>query len=183
MGGQVRALTGEEVAELLQGMFERHAEVGVEDLYKLAHQAILGPGHLLGPRHLVLGVLHEESARLDQESRDWEEVVEVIHPEVEMARVHLRPYLRSGGALERLVDGMFKTQELLGEPDLQALAATLGAMRGALAAWPGGSPVAMEEFDALLKEKVAEGLPAVHHSEVFSQAYDPHYRVVMLSMM
>lgn len=37
----------------------------------------------------------------------------------------------------------------------------------------------MSRFDAFLAEYYARGIEAVHHSETYREAYDPHYRVVL----
>ena len=37
----------------------------------------------------------------------------------------------------------------------------------------------MSRFDAFLAEYYTRGIEAVHHSETYREAYDPHYRVVL----
>lgn len=177
-----RDFSESEMSQWVGELFERHPLAESVDVYKQAHQAMFGPGHLLVDEAVVRMRLTQEAQALEMDPRDWEEVIEVIHPSLEMARVHLRPYLRSGGSVQRLVEAMFKTEASLGEPDSEALARLLGAARAAL---PGVVPESfdMEAFDTLLRAQVAEGFGVVHHSDVYRQTYDPHYRVVLLEAL
>ncbi len=168
---------------LLEDHLDRHPLAEPADLYKLAHQACLGPGHLLDtatPR-MVRDALAAELQALDVEPRDWEDAVDVLRPSTGMARVHLRPYVRSGGELKRLADALLATAEQLGEGDRDGLGAMLGAFRAGIAASDLAWPTA--DFDLLLREQIEKGLTVVSHSEAYRTAYDPHYRVVLLDTL
>ncbi len=179
---EARALTTDEIQALVVHVLEVHPASGPQDVYKLAHQAIMGPGHLLVDEDVTRMTLTREASALEMEPLEWESPIEIIHPGSEMARVHLRPYLRSGGSVQRLVKAMFKTQQIIAEPPAQSLAQLLGGMRQVLAA-SASEVFDLEAFDALLKEQVGKGFEAVHHSEAYREAYDPHYRVVLLDAL
>lgn len=156
-----------------------HAEPA--DLYKLVYQATLGVEHALGPELLMRDKLIEELRALDLTPLEWEEPAEPIHPEHTIARIHLRPYLRAGGDLERLATAALQTAAQWPDTEPGALAAALGLVRGALRRVAPTFDHAA--FDKLLHERALAGFPAVHHSEAFLGTYDPHYRVVRLDLL
>lgn len=156
-----------------------HAEPA--DLYKLLYQAILGVEHALGPELLLRDKLIEEVRGLDLTPREWEEPAEPIHPTRDLARVHLRPYLRAGGSLDRLATAMLQTAAQWPPTPTEQLAATLGLARAALRRVAPTFDHA--GFDKLLHEMALKAFPAQHHSDAFKGTYDPHYRVVLLDLL
>lgn len=169
--------------ELLDEHLERYPLITPTDLYKLAHQACLGPGHLLdhSTERMVRDALASEVRSLDLEPRAWEDAVELLHPDSEMARVHLRPFVRAGGEVGRLADALIATVEEVGDGDKDALGTMLGAFRQGLQ----GRALSWETsaFDALLRTQIEAGLTLVSHSDTYREAYDPHYRVVLLKTL
>jgi hypothetical protein len=168
---------------LFREHLERYPRLTPQDLYKLAHQACLGPGHLLNdatPR-MVRDALAEELRSIDLAPRDWEDTVEVLCPSTGMARIHLRPFVRSGGAIARLADALLATVEEVGEGDADALGAMLAAFRSGLAEAEPGWPTT--DFDLFLRARIEAGLGPVSHSDEYRDAYDPHYRVVLLDSL
>jgi hypothetical protein len=167
--------------EIVVAHREQHPEAEPLDLYKLAHQGTQGVGHMLledttDPATSII----EELSGIDLEPKEWEPVVEPISHTSDLARVHLRPYVRAGGDPRRLAAAMIATAEAFpGDPE--RLAELLGALRPLLRSkWPKLDP---HRFDKLLREQAEAGFPTVSHSATFRDLYDPHYRVVSLSML
>jgi hypothetical protein len=178
MNVERHGLSVQEVSELLDHLVGAHPLFNAEDLYKLAHQSVIGGAHLPAAPHLAAQALRNEVDGLDLEPMEWEDSVEIIHPGLSMVRVHLRPYLRSGGGTDRLVRAMFKSQELLGEPDKQSLALVLGAYRTAMVGREAPN-YKQKQFDMLVMAQVSQGFNPIAHSETYRDVYDPHYRVVL----
>jgi len=169
--------------DIVAAHLERFPDAEPVDLYKLVHQASLGIGHLIDNDVEARGMLADEARDLDLTPREWEEVVEPIRPGGELVRVHLRPYLRAGGSLERLLTAMLRTQDLLDAVSLTALAANLGTVRGVVHAIDQDQRFDRRAFDVLLHDLATAGFPARHHSDAFRELYDPHYRVVLLATL
>lgn len=158
------------------------------DVYKWVYQAVRGPGHLIAsPGAALERLVDEVEAINDTTPRDWEEPVELLDHDRGMARIHLRSYLRRGGDLRVLASAMVRTaHQCDDDPDSsqEALAAALGATRAFLddlgdeiRAFP------LQTFDVLMRDVVANRFAPRHHSALYRDSYDPHYRVVLLDAL
>jgi hypothetical protein len=143
------------------------------DLYKLIHQAALGSGHAVNE--------HEEArARLEQELAGLgdgpdELLLDPIAPSGVMLRVHLRPLVHQGLPPDALLEAFLNTanqfkgeQHLLKAYIVQAIELTDHDL----------IHIRLHDFTRYLKLVSSAGYPAVHHSEEFTLAYRPAYRVV-----
>ena len=164
-------MAAEKVAALIQAHVQRYPEIDILDVYKLLHQAVFGPGHA------IVNQKNQKSARewLERESDLLkptldEPLVENIHPDSALVRLHLRPYLAANGKLNKLFDAFVQSSKAVtGDPaTLAAWWATFQEMTQE------GGPLA-SRFDA---RKVAlvgrthakEDWAADHHSPSFDRA-------------
>jgi hypothetical protein len=150
----------------------------LDDIYKLLHQAALGPGHAVDNPAAARKRLDEEIAALG--SGPAEPVQDIISPDGRLGRVHLRTYVAAGGDFGALHRAFVETANSYpASPD--KLAQFCGCL-GDLAA-AGGIPFAQEEVVAYF-DKIARDLyPVVHHSKAFRDAYHPTYRVVAVDLL
>ncbi len=168
------------VSALINTHAQRYTEMDILDVYKLLHQAVFGPGHALATR------------KLEQGARDWIEreceilkphagdpLIERIHPDGAIVRVHLRPYLVAKGNVGKLADALIGSSRIIAgqEETMRAWWAIFEAMVN-----PDGGPLG-QRFDARLvalegKTRANEHWPASHHSPRFQDAYRPAYRVI-----
>ena len=164
------------VVALIQTHIKRYPKIEILDIYKLLHQAVFGPGH---------AIKNQRAARewLDRESELYvpnanEALVESVHPDGAIVRIHLRPYLAARGNLKTLLDGFIKSSKaVIGDP--ATLASWWGVFQNMTA--EGGSLTGL--FDprtiALIgRTRASEQWPASHHSPLFEQTYKPAYRVL-----
>jgi hypothetical protein len=166
------------VNQLLQQHFARYPQMRLEDIYKLLHQAALGPGHALGDPEQARVRLEQEAAALgngpDEPLRD------VISPDGRLARVHLRAYVNSGASLDDLCRAFVATAA-----DYPASLDKLGKFCGCLGdlAAAGGIPFAQQDVIRFFEQIAKSGYPAIHHSPQFSSAYKPAYRVIAIDLL
>ena len=80
-----------------------------------------------------------------------------------------------------VADAVVATVERVGQGDRDGLGVMLASLRSGLLGCDPPWPPA--QFDALLRTQVESGLPAVPHSSAYVEAYDPHYRVVLLETL
>ncbi len=166
------------VSQLLSAHFERYPAMQLDDVYKLLHQAALGPGHAVDNPAAARNRLDQELAVLGEAPDEL--LQDVISPDGRLARVHLRPYLASGGDPGVLLCAFVETANSYpASPD--KLAKFCGCL-GDLAA-AGGIPFAREEVLAYFSKIARDGYPVVHHSEAFRRAYHPAYRVVAIDLL
>ena len=151
----------------------RYPEMQVEDLYKLAHQAAMGSEHAVSDIQSARQWLFNELKTLPLTS--VEPSIDVITPDRSIARVHLKPYIKSGGVPENLLQAFIQTaNEFHGSTDLLRSY----WMDIKILAQQGEIPFSDDSLKSFINRMEAARYPAVHHSAQYEQAYHPHYRVV-----
>jgi hypothetical protein len=166
------------VSQLLSAHLERYPAMQLDDIYKLLHQAALGPGHAVDNPAAARKRLDQELVALGD--APVEPLQDIISPDGRLGRVHLRPYLAAGGDPDALLRTFVETANSYpASPD--KLAKFCGCL-GDLAA-AGGIPFAREEVVAYFGKISRDGYPAVHHSEAFRNAYRPAYRVIAVDLL
>ncbi len=166
------------IEQLVSRHLDRYPAMQLDDIYKLLHQAALGPGHAVKDKKDARARLEAEAAAL--RGGPTEPARDVISPDGKLARIHLRPFLAGGGALDDLCEAFVETANSY-PPSLEKLAKFCGCL-GDLAA-AGGIPWPRQEVVTWF-DKIAEaGFPAVHHSPAFTENYQPAYRVVSVDFL
>ena len=165
------------VGQLLGAHSARYPGLGLEDIYKLLHQAALGPAHA------VEGLAARE--RLSREAANLgegpdEPLADPISPDGRLVRVHLRPYVAQGRALNSLADAFAETARTW-TPATDKLARFCGCL-GDLAD-TGGIAFARSEVIPYMNARAAESWPAVRHSAAFRATWRPAYRVVDATLL
>jgi hypothetical protein len=169
-------MNDERLHALIQTHLTRYPQFEVMDTYKLLHQATFGPGHLIASKKATREWLESESEQLTPSMKEL--LVETIHPDGRIVRLHLRPYLAYGGKLKPLLDAFVRSAgQVPGDPDAMAHRWLVFERL----CQPGG--VYADRFD--LQEvrmfgriRRKENWPAMHHSPTYQTAYKPAYRVL-----
>ena len=166
------------IGQLLGQHLQRYPHLELADIYKLLHQAAMGPGHAVSDAAAARARLRAEVADLGAGPDD--PIADPISPDGKLARVHLRPYVDAGHDLDTLADAFIQTaQTYTGSPDkLVKFCACLGDLAAA-----GGIPFAREEVERYFESIAAQGYPVVHHSPAYRDEYRPAYRVVALEAL
>ena len=148
------------------------------DAYKLLHQATLGSEHAIPSRDKAEQWLLREISTLP--AGPAEPLADTLGAGGRFARIHLRPFLAAGGIPDSLLSAFVRTAQEATR-DTAQLACALEAMRQMTAA--GESGWQADSVNRLLNEAQAAGYPAMHHSDVFEDAYHPAYRVVSVTLV
>ena len=166
------------VNQLLSAHLVRYPAMQLDDIYKLLHQAALGPGHAVDNSAAARKRLDQELAALAEGPA--EPLPDIISPDGRLARVHLRSYLAAGGNPDALHRAFVETANSYpASPDkLAKFCDCLGDLAAA-----GGIPFAREDVLAYFEKISGDGYPAVHHSDAFRRAYQPAYRVVAVDLL
>ncbi len=165
------------IGQLLGAHSARYPGLGLEDIYKLLHQAALGPAHAV-ERLAARGRLAQEAAELG--TGPDEPLIDPISPDGRLARVHLRAYVARGRNLDTLADAFAETARTW-VPSTDKLAKFCGCL-GDLAD-AGGIAFIRSDVVAYMDARANEGWPAVHHSAAFRAAWHPAYRVVDVNLL
>jgi hypothetical protein len=163
---------------ILCGQIQRYPLLAVQDLYKLVIQASFGSEHAVADPATARRRLALELDGLDDGPE--EPLVDLISPDEQVARVHLRPYVASGRAPSCLLEAFLQTAQTYrgsestfyrfwGYAECLATAGLLPFMRPTL--------------QRFFVDMQARGFPAVRHSAAFAAAYRPAYRVVCVRFL
>jgi hypothetical protein len=153
---------------ILRSHLTRYPDMQIQDVYKLIHQSTLGSEHAGTDPEAARKWIERELVEVGEEP--VEPVVDPISPDGEIVRVHMRPYVLSGGSVETLFSAFIRTaNEYPGDR-------VLLKKYWDIAAPMSGFPITdMENFIQTMDSK---GYPAVHHSLEYKNAYRPAYRVI-----
>jgi hypothetical protein len=153
------------VGQLLGHHLKRYPLMQLDDVYKLLHQAALGPGHAVQDAAAARKRFDSEVTSLG--SGHEEPIADAISPDGRLARIHLRPYF------------VYTAQKFPAAPDkLKKFCGCLGDLAGA-GGIPFGQARVIEYFDAIARK----GYPVISHSATYREAYKPAYRVVSLDYL
>jgi hypothetical protein len=166
------------IGQLLGQHRLRYPRMALADIYKLLHQAALGPGHAVGNAAAARAALISEAASLCEGPAD--PLVDPISPDGRLARIHLRAYVAARRDLDKLADAFLETAAAYaGSADkLAKFCACLGDLADA-----GGIAFSRAEVAAYFDPIIARGYPVVRHSEDYRAAYQPAYRVVDIQLL
>jgi len=166
------------IGQLLAQQLDRYPRMELVDIYKLLHQAAMGPGHAVEDAGAARARLQAEAAQLGEGPDD--PIADSISPDGKLARVHLRPYLAAGHSLDVLAEAFVQTARAHARaPDkLVKFCGCLGDLAAA-----GGIPFGRDEVERYFENIAAQHYPVVHHSEPYRSAYRPAYRVVALDLL
>ena len=170
-----------EFERILKEHFSSYPEMLPQDAVKLCYQSEFGCGHFAPSRERA-------SAYLDEELNEVKSLPEPVNEKpIETigggyVRAYLRPYIRNGHEKDKLITAFINSAN-----------APHGKREGFIErlelvhalAESGNAPFSAAEFDYFIAEYrkhwTEKGIPAVHHSERYRNAYYPAYRVLSAS--
>lgn len=169
------------IGQLLGRHLQRYPQMALADVYKLLHQAAMGPGHVIDNEAKARAALREECARVAAAGGSHADpALDPISPDGRLARAHLRAWIAAGRDLDALAEALLCTARDV-PPDAEKLAkfcSCLGDLADA-----GGIPFARAEVEAFMGDLAARGYPALRHSPAYRDAYQPAYRVVAVDLL
>jgi hypothetical protein len=166
------------IGQLLAHHFQRYPRMELVDVYKLLHQAAMGPGHAIHDPAVARDQLEAEVTTLGEGPDD--PIADPISPDGRLARIHLRPYLAAGHSASVLVDAFVETghDHSPAPQRLEKFCACLGDLAAA-----GGIPFPRDQVERYVQVIASLDYPLVHHSEAYRRAYHPAYRVAALDLL
>ncbi len=154
--------------------WREHPRAEATDLYKFAHQGILGSEHAVRDTATVNAWMRREVAALPtrpEPSPLRAALIEQLPPDGRFVRLHLRPYLAQRGDIGVLLTAFVATAN-----GARGDTAQFACAERALASMPKGPDV--QAVLTLIQSRRRTGFEATHHSKAFEAAYAPAYRVV-----
>ena len=157
---------------------ERYPRWGVEDVYKLIHQAAMGSEHAVKNTLAVHDWMERELATMREGPK--EPLMDPIRPDARIVRIHLRPYIARGGSAFALVEAFIATANNFkgSMKDLDSYWASARQM-----AFEGDLPFDPEKMDKFFAKAHKTNFEAHEHSAVYEKLYRPAYRVIMKDLL
>jgi hypothetical protein len=169
----VGTLPFQPVIVLVKNHLERYPEMQIQDVYKMLYQGEFGVGHLIDNPDIAKNYLNSELEQITSDST--EPLWEYISPDTDMVRINLRPFKAQQLNSDKLIQAMWKTARMVVGDTTQLYKnwkiIIEGIERGLL-------PLSANDAISFWQQMQIHGFPAVHHSEVYQQAYHPAYRVI-----
>ncbi|MBN1680019.1 MAG: hypothetical protein JW966_06980 [Anaerolineae bacterium] len=180
-------MSEDRIIALINSHLERYPQAEYQDVYKLLHQAAFGPGHLITSRKAAREYLDNEITKLAPAPD--EPLVENIHTNGQIVRLHLRPYLALQGKPKPLLDAFIASAKHIEDRPYVGTQSRPDMVARWWAVFhdqcqPGGvyaGRFVAREVMLFGRVRGQEGWPAVHHSPAYDTAYRPAYRVLTRS--
>lgn len=165
------------IGKLLESHLARYPRMELVDIYKLLHQAALGSSHAVDSL-AARERLEQETAALG-EGPD-EPLIDPISPDGKLARVHLRPYVAARRDLDALSRAFIRTAT-----DYPASSDTLARFCACLADLVDEQrlPAQRDQVARYVSQLADSGYPAVRHSAIYHELYQPAYRVISIDYL
>ena len=152
-----------------------HKNVGIQDVYKLLFQGVMGVAHILRDRERAWRWLVEEFEGLDASEFLGEPLLERVSADGSVVRLNLRPFKRVGLCLERLFEVMLRSAEMIKTDKMGFVRVWKRFIELVKAGKLDFDYERLIEFDGMVR---AGGYPPVHHSKEYVEANKSAYRVV-----
>lgn len=159
---------------LLKMHFSWYPLMELRDVYKLLYQGVMGAEHLMPSREEYTACLENEFEPLQPDPTA--RLLEVVRPDGALFRLNLRPYKARQQGLNKLISCLLETGQVI-----------KGTKPELFAAWEEFTQLSLhgqiKQFDAKTIEQFKQWLeqldyPAIHHSEIYRNEYQPAYRLI-----
>jgi hypothetical protein len=169
-------LTAEEFLAVLATHYRTHRALAPQDIYKLIYQRVFGPEHSVEHMAMAQERLYLEILQLPDGPSSLP-LLEPLSPV--LCRINLQPFRQRGGSVDVLWKCFRRTVREF-RP---------GALEGLQRVWrlflatPWARRYAPEFLEQFWQGMATRNFPPVHHSRAYAKANNPHYRVVLRSLV
>jgi hypothetical protein len=153
---------------------ERYPASHLKDLYKSFFQDRFGPGHIIKDASGARAYIEAELASYDTSTN---EMVEPTGWEHNFYRVSLDAVKRGQVTVEQMTDALVRSANSVQPTTIEQWKAEWGRIEAVVRSMNLSLPDYDKEL-AEIDEALAKGIYMGHHSEAYSTAYDPHYRII-----
>ncbi len=163
---------------LIQDHLTRYPLMQVQDVYKMLYQGEFGVKHIIDNPEAARRYLDIELEQVNPDAYMF--LWELITPDSSMIRVNLRSFKANQLDPDNLWEAMVKTAETVTGDSVRFVDYWQQVM---LAIEEGILPFHGQEAYVYLQTMTDHGLPVVHHSEIYREAYHPAYRVIAMDYL
>ncbi|HEY7494282.1 MAG TPA: hypothetical protein VIH59_24675 [Candidatus Tectomicrobia bacterium] len=161
---------------VLTAHYRTYQALALQDVYKLLYQRVFGPEHSVGNLAAARQRLYLEILQLPQAPS----AVPLFEPlSLILCRVNLQSFMQSGSSVEQLWQACRQTVREFQPGTL----ADLQRNWSVFLATPWARRYAPERLVQFWQSMATAGFPPVHHSRAYAEAYAPHYRVILRTLL
>jgi hypothetical protein len=164
-------MTREELTATLDAHYQAHRSIAPQDVYKLLYQAVFGPEHSVTHWRVATENLYLEILHLS-EPLHAVPLLEPLSPG--LCRVNLQPYKAKGMSVQLLWTMWQQTVREYQPGTLEDLERYWKFFL--VTPWAATYPA--ELLEQFWQRMATAAFQPVHHSRVYAEANQPHYRVV-----
>lgn len=157
---------------ILKEHIKRYPKMQVRDLAKLIYQSEFGGGHMIADSEKSLKRIQEEYSSLNLETKTSPLVIETIGDG--MCRIYLSAL--SNGMTAEVLNEIFVFSANHKKGSIEGLEDKLAQCLNAC--MDGSLPFSTKEANDFFDSWKTEGYPAISHSDIYRESYQPAYRVV-----
>ena len=157
---------------------KEHPKAKIEDYYKLVFQSIFGPGHLVRDKDQTLRYLEEEWESVSPDSSCH--LVQDISINMAVFRLSLQNCKANQIPLDLIADVFFEGSKCFQNPLQADFPKILHVLSCILIKSDFG--FLSEDVNQILPMELSDNFPIMHHSKVYRELYQPHYRVIPASL-
>ena len=174
------ALTDEEskTVHLIQYHQKLRPEFEIQDAYKLLYQGNLGVEHIMGDTVAARQHLEYEMSSIRETEFPEEPLIENVSTDTTIVRVNLRPFKRLGMNTEKLWQAMVVSALHYPRVDKKFLRAWSLFVK---LCEQGALSFDVEKVRIFDEQMNSSGYGASHHSNNYTEACKPAYRIVLLN--
>jgi hypothetical protein len=171
---QTQDFDRERVRSSVERMLSDYPHSTLQDIYKSFFQDKFGPGHAVPDSAQVAAWLHNELAKVDMLDMP---LYEPTGCKGNYYRVSLAAVV--GGKLQSdaLLSAFLRSVRAVQSSEVDVWAKEWEQIEGVIATME----LSLQNYDAdskAIKEMLATGRYAVHHSRLYNEHYAPHYRII-----
>ncbi len=149
--------------------YKNYPKLQIQDVFKFLHQSALGCEHIVSSLEKATEYIKEEYGRGVAENNIFVEKLDGDYSRVYLSCMDYGVSAEALGEMlflsaKKEIDGQSKLKKKLNIAEKMITENLL--------------PFNIDEFREAVQKWEKEGFPAIHHSEIFREAYKPAYRVV-----
>ena len=161
------------IVPILLSHLKRYPLMAIQDIYKLIHQAAMGPEHLIKNKDTAFEKLCGELEQIDAHSSRplWEK----IDPSDRLVRLNLASFKEKQGDPKKLFEAFYQTASTFNSSPDKIERYWNEVL---IFAEQNHIPYLATELRAYFKTKVSQNHSAEHHSDTYAKVYQPAYRLI-----
>ncbi len=159
-------------------ILEAYPKATLQDIYKSFFQDNYGPGHLMeNPEGAKAYVVRELQSFSSAAGPDYE----ATGAESNFVRVNLQVVKDGRVPLENFLDAFMRSGKQFQVPPVEAWSKKWEEIESVIESMNLDLPGFKEDAEKI-RRQLSEGDPTMHHSRIYEQTYDPHYRIILRSI-